>query len=713
MSPSILHIIVCVLAVFALRAGLGHAQIACVNASAVTGLAYTGPVIAPPSNYYTTYVGTGYWFQSKPVWFPHSFHVTGVALFPFTGMTGTLTLRGAIYDAANSTLLAQSDTVTVAATGYTVNALTPVWLNFTVPATLSVGYYSVAYWAAASSNQAAGSITVFATTSTSATYLGATSSTGAFPTFLAAYNTFGDGTFAPLLQIMGSTCDNDMARPAIDLSSSIASIVTTIKNKYNTAPALGAMVIESPLSVINRSMSSLVTDTVCPYLALGSAVSGVRRADAVIPEPVTIGDEWHLGSDTKSMTAVLVQQLIESGRLALNTTVMQVFNRFSNGSCTCATLAANTGYFAKSNYTCNLIVHTSWTYVTVAHLLTHSAGLQALDTLFAGGNPINNMERTLESAALNETCTNYPLPSRRYHLQQLLTLAIPNPPSSVNTPVAYAYSNNHFILLGLIVEELLTTPWESVMQQQLFAPLGVTTGGYGSPQSAIPLNSHAAQPFGHYVDSDGTHSTASDNPKSWGPAGTAHMSMTDWARFLACHLQEGRALAPAVPSRGSPLLNTSTWKAVHTAYTFPGSTTPNSQYTLSGTFAYTDVVGFTIEHQGSNTLWIADFWAHPSLAQPAAVLVVANLEDQNVNGEALMAVTNAYLSWLMQTHNTSSSAASTSSSSSSTSIPATSTSSVNTSSTGGSAPLPNKAGPQVHTSVALIALVALLLNIHW
>ena len=46
---------------------------------------------------------------------------------------------------------------------------------------------------------------------------------------------------------------------------------------------------------------------------LGQGVTGIRKIGD--PTPATLGDKWHLGSDTKAMTATLVAGFVEAGTL--------------------------------------------------------------------------------------------------------------------------------------------------------------------------------------------------------------------------------------------------------------------------------------------------------------------------------------------------------------------------------------------------------------
>src|SRR5687767_2134202 len=85
-----------------------------------------------------------------------------------------------------------------------------------------------------------------------------------------------------------------------------AAVVTLLESirQEQRLPALGAAVITS------RGV-------------LASGVTGVRKSGA---SPLaTIDDLWHLGSNTKAMTATVAATLVESGALTWKTTLGQVF----------------------------------------------------------------------------------------------------------------------------------------------------------------------------------------------------------------------------------------------------------------------------------------------------------------------------------------------------------------------------------------------------
>ena len=72
--------------------------------------------------------------------------------------------------------------------------------------------------------------------------------------------------------------------------------------------------------------------------------------------------------------------------------------------------------------------------------------------------------------------------------------------------------------------------WETLMEERLFAPLGMNGAGFGPPG---PPN-HVEQPWGHARDGNGAWvPNQHDNAPALGPAGTIHLPVADWAEFTA------------------------------------------------------------------------------------------------------------------------------------------------------------------------------------
>jgi CubicO group peptidase (beta-lactamase class C family) len=213
---------------------------------------------------------------------------------------------------------------------------------------------------------------------------------------------------------------------------------------------------------------------------------GVRRAGS--GDAVTVDDRWHLGSNTKAMTAAVYARLVEQGKAKWGATVPELFP--------------------------GLRIDPAWSTTTVEALMSHRSGVS---------------DRTLiDTAWLIASRTDpRPLPEQR---RALAARAFGKPPAGKSA--GFEYSNANYILLGAAIERIAGDPWEAVIRRELFEPLGMASAGFGAPQGA--------QPWGHGRDGAPIDPAGvSDNPAALGPAGTVHASLTDYAKFLRLFLTDG------------------------------------------------------------------------------------------------------------------------------------------------------------------------------
>lgn len=98
------------------------------------------------------------------------------------------------------------------------------------------------------------------------------------------------------------------------------------------------------------------------------------------------------------------------------------------------------------------------------------------------------------------------------------------------------------------------------MRERLFQPLGISTGGFGQPGTAGKTD----QPWGHssFVGKPiDPGSPAAQFPGYYGPAGTAQMTIPDWAKFIGLHLRGD----PANPHCQAALFKLNTFAELHAA----------------------------------------------------------------------------------------------------------------------------------------------------
>ena len=240
------------------------------------------------------------------------------------------------------------------------------------------------------------------------------------------------------------------------------------------------------------ALPALAAAVVRGTAVVAASAVGVRRIAAA--EQVTPQDRFHLGSVTKPLTATMIAALVEQGQLSWATTVGEAF---PSGEAT---------------------VHPALRGVTLAQLLAHRAGIQPF-------------EEDGEFAAV-PAFGGTPMAKRQAFVRWLLQRA------PVVTPgVEQRYSNAGYTIAAAMAERRAGAAWETLMRQHLFAPLGLATAGFG-----WPARRHPQQPWGHRARAGGPvphdpHDAYQLEDHYLGPAGDAHMSVADLARFAQLHLR--------------------------------------------------------------------------------------------------------------------------------------------------------------------------------
>jgi len=304
-------------------------------------------------------------------------------------------------------------------------------------------------------------------------------------------------------------------------------------------------------------------------------VVGVRKYGAGVP--VTINDQFHLGSDTKAMTATLLAMYVEEGKLGWDWTLERIFPELASS------------------------MNPAYRRVTVEQLLAHRAGFT--DASWPQGKTFTDMYEL----------QGPPREQRWAYVKMILR----EPP--VNEPgTKYLYSNRSYAVAGVIAEKMANAPWEELMHKRLFGPLKMSTCGFGAMGTPGKID----EPWQHRVA--GTRhqpiepGPRADNPPVIGPAGTVHCSMGDWAKFIQAHLRGELG--------ESGLLKPATFKYLHTS--------PYGDYGFGWLLVQRPWAGgLALNHAGSNTQNFAIVWMAP--LKDFAVLVMTNQADQQ--GETLKA----------------------------------------------------------------------------
>lgn len=168
---------------------------------------------------------------------------------------------------------------------------------------------------------------------------------------------------------------------------------------------------------------------------------GVRKIDTDVS--VTKSDRWHLGSCTKSLTAVLIAKLIDQKKLNWDTKIASLLPK-------------------------DATIEMEMSELTVQMLLGHRGGLKKL---FDGD----------------------------VRSKIVLDIMATKPEYDLNSEEVY--SNSGYGMLGWVAEKVTGLEWEALVQREIFNPLNMTSCGFGSPADKSKI-SNPDQPWGHKILAD-------------------------------------------------------------------------------------------------------------------------------------------------------------------------------------------------------------------
>lgn len=300
-----------------------------------------------------------------------------------------------------------------------------------------------------------------------------------------------------------------------------------------------------------------------PAFAIG--VGGLRRDR--IGLPVTKSDLWHLGSNSKALTATLAAIAVDSNHIQWTTTIGAAFPELAS-----ATLA-------------------EYRDVTLRDLLAQSSG-------FPRDPPHEIILGT----------------TRQQNRAAVVQWAVRQAP--VSRRGAYFYSNMNFMIAAAMIERAMGEPFESAIQKHVFKPLGMNDVGFGPQAPALT----SQQPVAHAWRNGGWVTVENaDNPPVYASAGGAHMSLGSWMRF-AQEVLRIEAGTPTIVSVNEGRMTTAPITPVANGASY-GFGWFVSQRDWAG--------GKALDHNGSNTTNSSFALVAPS--RKFAVLMVTNSSDHPGN----------------------------------------------------------------------------------
>jgi len=340
----------------------------------------------------------------------------------------------------------------------------------------------------------------------------------------------------PLIMVLAA---GGAAVAAAAQGDDMAQTLESIRKRHDL-PALAAVVVKD--------------GRICDRVAVG-----VRKTGD--PAPITTHDMFHIGSNTKSMTATLAAMMIEEGKLRWDTTIAEVFPEWKG----------------KMNR--------QYETVTVEQLLTHRGGVPSAP-------PAAAWKRAWEQRGT-------PVQQRREFVEAVLGL-----PPQAAPGTKMIYSNQGYAIVGAMLEKLAGQPWETLITERLFKPLLMDSAGFGPPGTAGAVD----QPWGHTRKSSVNIPAQADNPPAIAPAGRVHCSLDDLARFAIFHMQR---------SHPGGLLSRDSFDKLH-------APPPGGDYACGWVVLQRGWAGGTaLMHAGSNNMWYVVMWLAP--AKDFCVIAATNV----------------------------------------------------------------------------------------
>ncbi|MCX5850074.1 MAG: serine hydrolase [Deltaproteobacteria bacterium] len=323
---------------------------------------------------------------------------------------------------------------------------------------------------------------------------------------------------------------------------------------------------------------------------ISAGAVGTRRAGVNIP--VTINDRFHLGSDTKAMTALLAAMLVEEGRLRWNTTLAEVFPELTDK------------------------MDPGFRLVTLEQLLSHTSGIPSdnedIVKIFADAMTQNGNLDDLRYWIIQQWCKR---------------------PLEFASGTKFAYSNLGYTIAGAIIERTAGKTWDELITERIFIPLKLRTAGLGQQSSLGRIDA----PLGHAIIDGKVKAMLAglngDIPPIIGPAGIAHMSILDFAYWAGWNAGEGKRKPNLVKPETIRKLHTPVISIPEKKDAAPG-TPSGGKYALGwGEFTVDWAPYPLLYHGGSNEMNLAHIWIDTK--RDFAMVITTNISGPKAN-EALL-----------------------------------------------------------------------------
>lgn len=220
-------------------------------------------------------------------------------------------------------------------------------------------------------------------------------------------------------------------------------------------------------------------------------IAALGKHSIDLPDTATLNDRFHIGSNTKAMTAFMIAKYVENGKLRWTTKFFDVFPEWKAES------------------------RPAYANITLLDLLTHKAGIQP----FQGEN---------DPQIPDFKGTN---PEKRKQFGRFVLTLEPAKPDEHNP---FIYSNAGYTLATLMLEKLTHKSWEQLIEKVFNKELQLHV------KLSWPENQKRKDTWGHSSANDQLTPVPSTNDYHLDytePAGDLNIKLKDYIKFIQLNLQ--------------------------------------------------------------------------------------------------------------------------------------------------------------------------------
>lgn len=289
---------------------------------------------------------------------------------------------------------------------------------------------------------------------------------------------------------LASNADYSLTATAVDAAGNESELSTVLVASTTESPDSGVEMSDADKAAIDAIVTEAQGSIPGVILSVSGPKGQYKKAYGTTPptggflgigassRPLTTDDHFRMGSITKMFTGMAALQQVDAGLLSLDDTLEQYIPGVPNG-----------------------------TIITIEQLLSMRSGVY---------NYTGDLLVLLMIVLA---------PTSGFSTQQAIDM-IRSHPSAFNPGTSYAYNNSNAILVGEIVATVTGRPIETVIQEDIFDPLGMT-------ESEWPTGNGVQEPAA---------SISQFNPAFAGAAGALTTTITDLTRFARA-VRDGELLS--------------------------------------------------------------------------------------------------------------------------------------------------------------------------